>query len=176
VGGGPGLKETASVEPARAALLADTRERAEQLLQRAEAQARERTAQAQHDADELIARAREQGLAEGRAQAARDAGRDRMLTRWDVLAAQRAAYEELRERVRTEVMALRDQSGYAELLGQLTAAAHRDLGEDAEIELDPAGRGGVRARAGSREVDYTLTSLAERCVRDLGSSLAQLWA
>lgn len=175
MGGGPGLKE-ASVEPARDALLADARERAGQLLEQAEEQARKRLAQAQRDAQELIARAREEGLAAGRAQAARDAGRGRTLARWEVLAAQRAAYDELRRRARTEVMALRDERGYPELLERLAAAARRDLGDGAEIEIDPPAQGGVRARAGSRQVDYTLTALAERCVRDLGPALAQLWA
>ena len=175
MGGGPGLNG-ASVKPASSALLADARERAEQLLQQAEEEAYERIAQAQRDAEELIARAREEGLAAGRARAARDAGRDRAVTRWEVLVAQRASYEELRRRVRSEVMALRDERGYPELLQRLAAAARRDLGDGAEIEIDPPGQGGVRARAGSRQVDYTLASLAEGCVGDLGPVLAQLWA
>ncbi len=166
----------ASVEPARAALLADARERAERLLQQAEEQARELIAQAQRDGEELIARAREEGLAAGRAQAARDAGLDRVLTRLEVLAAQRTSYEELRRRLSTEVMALREERDYAELLQRLAAAARRDLGDAAELEIDPPELGGVRARAGSRQVDYTLASLAERCLRDLGPALARMWA
>jgi vacuolar-type H+-ATPase subunit E/Vma4 len=168
--------KTASVEPARAALLADARERAEQLLAQAEEQAREQVAQAQRDGEDLVERAREEGIAAGRAQAARDAGRDRTIARWEVLVAQRAAYEELRRRVRGEVMSLREEPGYEELLQQLAQAARRDLGEGAELEIDPPEHGGLFATAGSRRVDYTLTSLAERCVRDLGPALARLWA
>lgn len=175
MGGGPGLKQ-ASVEPARAALLADARERAGQLLQQADEQARELIAQAQRDAEELLARAREEGLAAGRAQGARDAGRGQVLSRWEVLAAQQAVYEELRQRVHTDVMALREEPEYPELLERLAAAAHRDLGEGAELEIDPPGRGGVEARAGSRQVDYTLPSLAERCLQNVGPALARLWA
>jgi type III secretion protein L len=165
-----------SVEPARDALLADARERARQLLEQAEEEARELIAQAERDAEELIARARAGGLAAGRAQAAQDAGRGRALARWEVLAAQRAVYDDVCRRARKQVMALRDQPGYPELLEQLAAAARRDLGDGAELEIDPPALGGVRARAGSRRVDYTLPALAEGCVRDLGPALAQLWA
>src|ERR1035437_5695471 len=72
-------------------------------------------------------------------------------------------------------MALRGGRGYPELLQRLAAAARRDLGEDAEVEIDPPGLGGVRARAGSRRVDYTLASLADRRVEDLGPLLARRW-
>lgn len=119
-----------SVEPARDALLADARERARQLLEQAEEQARELIAQAQRDAEELIARAREEGFAAGRAQAAHDAGRERALARWEVLAAQRAVYDDTCRRSRTEVMAVRDEPGYPELLERLAAAASRELGHE----------------------------------------------
>lgn len=165
-----------SVEPARDALLADARERARQLLEQADEEARELIAQAQRDAEELIARTRDEGLAAGRTQAAHDAGRERALARWEVLAAQRAVYDDTCRRARTEVMAVRDEPGYPELLERLTAAARRELGDGAELAIDPPGLGGIRARAGSRRVDYTLPALADRCVRDLGPALAQLWA
>lgn len=165
-----------SVEPARDALLADARERARQLLEQAEAEAHELIAQAQRDAEELIARAREEGFAAGRTQAAHDAAHERALARWEVLAAQRAVYDDTCRRARTEVMAVRDEPGYPDLLERLAAAARRELGDDAELVIDPPGLGGVRARAGSRRVDYTLPALADRCVRDLGPALAQLWA
>jgi vacuolar-type H+-ATPase subunit E/Vma4 len=165
-----------SVEPARDALLADARERAQQLLEQAEEEARELIAQGQRDAEELIARAREEGLAAGRVQAARDAGREQALARWEELAAQRAVYDDVCRRARAQVMALRDEPGYPDLLERLAATARRDLGDGAELEIDPPGLGGVRARAGSRRVDYTLPSLADRCVRDIGPALAQLWA
>lgn len=175
MGSGAGLKN-ASVEPARAALLADARDRAARLLQQAEDQESELITHTRRDAGELIARAREEGACAGRTQAARDAGRDRAVARWELLAAQRAAYEELLRGVHSEVMTLREEPGHPALLQRLAAAARRDLGQDAEIEVDPPGLGGVRARAGSRQVDYTLASLAERCVRDLGPLLSRLWA
>jgi hypothetical protein len=167
--------KVASVEPARSALLADAQERAAQTLRQAHGQARQLIAQAQREADALVARAREEGRAAGRAQAAQDAGRERVLAHSEVLAAQRTAYDELRLRVRRAVMALREEPGYGQLLDRLAAAARRDLGAGAEIEIDPPEGGGVRARAGSRRVDYTLTSLAEGCVQELGPVLARLW-
>ena len=166
----------ATLEPAREALLADARARAERLLAQAEQDADALLAGARREAEELIARARDEGRAEGRALAARDAGHERVVTRWEVLAAQRASYDELCRRARAQAIHLREERGYEELLRRLQAAARRDLGEDAEIELDPHGRGGVLAAAGSRGVDYTLAALAERCVQDLGPALARLWA
>ncbi len=93
----------------------------------------------------------------------------------EVLATQRVAYEELRRRARTAVLALRDDPGYPELLERLAAACRRDLGEQAQLEIDPPEAGGVRARAGTRRVDYTLIALAERCVEELGPRLRRLW-
>jgi vacuolar-type H+-ATPase subunit E/Vma4 len=175
MGSGAGLRE-AGVEPASAALLADARDRAATLLREAEEQDNELIEDARRNAEDLLARAREEGAAAGRAHAARDAGLDRAAARWQVLAAQRISYEELLRGVRSEVIALQGEQAYPELLQRLAAAARRDLGEDAELEIDPPGLGGVRARAGSRRVDYTLPSLADRCVQDLGPLLARLWA
>lgn len=166
----------ASVEPARDALLADAREQARQLLEQADEQARELIREARLTAEDLIARAREEGLGAGRAQAARDAGGEMALARWEVLAAQRAAYDEVCRRARAQVLAVRDEPGYPQLLERLAVAARRDLGDGAELEIDPPGVGGVRATAGSRRVDHTLPALVDRCVRDLGPALAQLWA
>jgi hypothetical protein len=56
------------------------------------------------------------------------------------------------------------------------AAARRDLGADAAVEVDPANAGGVRAACGSRRVDYTLPTLADRCLDDLGPALRRLWS
>jgi vacuolar-type H+-ATPase subunit E/Vma4 len=165
-----------TLDAARDALLADARERAAARLAEADAEAGERIERARREAGELVARARAQGEAEGRVAAARAAAVERSSARMEVLAVQRAASDELRRRARAAVLALREAPDYRELLERLTAAARRDLGDGAEIECDPPDVGGVRARAGTRLVDYTLVVLADRCVDALGSRLPRLWA
>jgi flagellar biosynthesis/type III secretory pathway protein FliH len=165
-----------TLDAAGEALLDDARAVARRALKAADDEARARIAQAQAEADALLARARAQGEAEGRLEAGLEEARERTLARMEVLAARREAYEELRRRARAAALALRSEAGYDELLEQLAAAARRDLGEDAELEIDPPQDGGVRASADGRRVDYTLVALADRCVDDLGAGLKRLWA
>ena len=165
-----------TLDPAGEALLADARAVAERVLSEADEEARERVAQAHADADALLARARAKGEADGRLEAGRAEALERTLARMEVLAARREAYDQLHRRARAAVLALRSEAGYDELLEHLAAAARRDLGVDAELEIDPPQEGGVRASADGRRVDYTLAALADRCVDDLGAGLKRLWA
>jgi hypothetical protein len=43
------------------------------------------------------------------------------------------------------------------------------------VEIDVPELGGVRARAGARQVDYTLATLTDRCIAGLGDELELLW-
>jgi len=164
------------LDAARDALLADARARAAAELAAADAEADERIARARRQADEVIAQARARGEAEGRIAAARAAAVERSFARMEVLGAQREAHDRLRDGARSAALALRDAPDYPELLDRLMAAVRRDLGEDVEIERDPPGVGGVRGRAGTRQVDYTLIALADRCVDALGPRARRLWA
>ncbi len=145
------------------------------MLAEADGECRERLADARRHADELVARARGQGEAEGRVEAEREQALEGLLARTDVLAAQRRAYEELQRRARVAVLGLRGEPGYPELLERLAAAARRDLGDGTRLEIDPPDAGGVRGTAGSLSVDYTLVTLADRCIRELGPGLRRLW-
>lgn len=165
-----------SIGDARDALLADAHEEARRALADAEEQARAQIEEARRQATEMVARARAEGEADGRLAAARDASQARTQARTEVLAAQREAYEELGRRARAAGLALRDDPGYPGLLERLGAAARRDLGDGAELEVDPPDAGGIRATAGSHRVDYTLTVLADRCVTVLGPEAARIWA
>lgn len=165
-----------TLDAARDALLDDARQRAAAMLAEADVEAGERLERARRQGDERLERARALGEVEGRVAAARAAALERSSARMEVLGAQRAASDELRRRARAAALGLRDAPDYAELLDRLMAAARRDLGDGAEIERDPRGVGGVRGRAGTRQVDYTLVALADRCVDALGSRLTRLWA
>jgi len=164
-----------SLDPACEALLADARAQARRVLEEADAECAERLADARGRAEELLAGARQRGDAEGRLEADHQRALEGLLARTDVLAAQRRAYEELQARARAAVLGLRGEPGYPELLERLAAAARRDLGDAAQLEIDPPHAGGVRGTAGSLHVDYTLATLAEGCVRDLGPGLRRLW-
>ena len=145
------------------------------MLGEAEAQAQARVGEARREADELVEHARAQGEAAGRLEAAHDEAVERVLAQADVLAAQRESYEELSRRARAAVLELRGDPGYPDLLERLAAAARRDLGDAAELEIDPPGAGGVRASAGSRRVDYTLVALSDAYIRELGTTVRTLW-
>ena len=164
-----------SIEPAGEALLADARAQAQRVLEDADDECEERLAGARRRAAGLLADAREQGDAEGRVEADREQALEGLLARTEVLAAQRRAYEELEARARAAVLDLRGEPDYAELLERLSAAVRRDLGDAAQLEIDPPDVGGVRGTAGSLHADYTLVTLAEGCVRDLGPGLRRLW-
>jgi vacuolar-type H+-ATPase subunit E/Vma4 len=165
-----------SIDTARDALLDDARRQADEIVEAGERDARERLAAAQREADALIARARAEGEAYGHLEAARSLAAQRFAAHLHVLGARRASYEALLAQARDAALALRDNAEYPDLLERLAAAARRDLGTGAELTIDPAGRGGVVARAGTREVDSTLVVLAERCVERLGSKAGALWA
>lgn len=165
-----------TLEIVRDSLLADARAAAERVRSEAEAEASERLAQARRDADALVAAAREQGAAEGRHAAVVDEAGARVRARGEVLAARREVYDELRRAAREALLGLREATDYGDLLERLEAAARRDLGPAAEVEIDPPDAGGVRAIAGSRRVDYTLATLADRCIDDLGPALRRLWS
>jgi vacuolar-type H+-ATPase subunit E/Vma4 len=164
-----------TLAPAHDALLTDARATAHHAATEARAEVRERLATAAREADELIANERAHGEAEGREQGAVEEGVARTLARLDVLAARREGYEALRRGAREAALELRDTPDYGALLERLAAAARRDLGEDAQLELDPPAAGGVRASRGSRRVDYTLVALADRCVEGLGPKVRRLW-
>ena len=73
------------------------------------------------------------------------------------------------------VLELRREPGYADLLARLEGAARRDLGDRVELEVDPPDVGGVRGRAGTLLVDYTLPALAVACLESLGARVRRLW-
>ena len=91
------------------------------------------------------------------------------------LQAERRQLEELRRRAREAALELRSDPGYPDLLERLSRTVRMQLGEDAELDVDPPGRGGVLGRRGNATVDYTLGAIAERVVNDLGTELAELW-
>lgn len=167
---------SSDIHVARHALLEDARERAAERLEAAEAETGQRLAAARRQAEALIAAARVRGETEGRVAGARDAAVQRSFAHLQVLAVQREIYDEFRRRARATVLGLREEPGYPALVDRLAACARRELGDGVEIERDPPGLGGVRATAGTRSVDLTLPTLADRAIAALGPRLRKLWS
>ena len=164
-----------TLEVARDALLADARASAGRIIDEADTEVGERLEAARRTAAEILDRARSQGEAEGRLLASREAARRAALERTRVLTARGGLHEDLGRRARSAVLELRREPGYADLLARLEGAARRDLGDRVELEVDPPDVGGVRGRAGTLLVDYTLPALAVACLESLGARVRRLW-
>ena len=163
-----------ALEPVRQRLRRDAEDQAARLLTAARAQAAEIVQQAHRDAHAALAEAQSAAAAKadpvtaGQLRDARDTARSA------VLAAQRAACDELRSRVRDGVAALTTQPGYDRLVRAITSRASQAAGPGAQLAAAPDG--GVIARAPGVVVDCSLTRLADLAVAQLGPKVAELWA
>ncbi len=163
----------AALAPVRATMLRSAQERADEIIGQARRRAAEAVAAARTAAENSVTSARADGLAQAAPLAAAVRNQRRRDVRATVLAAQREAYEELRERVRAAVSALREEPGYDLLLERLRRDARQAAGPDATLTDDPAG--GVVARGPGVVVDCSLPRLADAAVEALGAETAWLW-
>ena len=165
-----------NLDPLRRALHAET-----------EAEAARRRSEVTAECDRILAEAEAAAHAlshearlEGERAAAREAARRRAAAtrraREARLAARRSLVDELRRRTHEAVLELREQQDYPVLLQRLSDAARSQLGDDAELEVDPPGRGGVIGRRGDASVDYTLPAMADRTIDGMGVAVERLWA
>jgi vacuolar-type H+-ATPase subunit E/Vma4 len=168
-----GPARRAALAPVRRAMLRHAHEQAEEIVGRARQRAADAVARARADADDSVIHAREAGLAQAAPLAAAVRNQRQRDVRATVLAAQRAAYQELREQVRAAVSALREEPGYDLLMERLRRSAQRAAGPAATLTEDPAG--GVVARAPGVVVDCSLPRLADAAVEALGAEMDRLW-
>ena len=164
-----------SLDPLRAAFLAQATADADRILAQAAQEARGRVAAAGREAAAIVARARREGEAEAEREAARARTAAERNGRSLALEARREVCDAFREQARAAAQRLRDDPAYPALLDRLERAARAQLGDGAEVERDAAGVGGVRARRGGRAVDYSLAALVDRCVDALGPHIEELW-
>jgi vacuolar-type H+-ATPase subunit E/Vma4 len=171
VDGPPGV----NLEPLRRALRAETEAAAERRRNEVAAECDRIVSDAEASARRLAHEAHlesERAAARENARRRANAGRRAREIR---LAAQHDLVEELRRRSRQAVLELREHPGYPTLLERLSRVARAQLGEDAELVVDPPDRGGVIGRRGGASVDYTLPAMADRAIDDLGPELVRLW-
>lgn len=168
------LGAASRLDPVRARMLRDAADQAAQIVADAHRAADVIAARAQQDAARVLAQARAAGQRDGAVLAEAERSRGRRAARRLVLRAQRAALDELRARVRTEVTALRGDPGYRQLHDRLAALARLTAGPGVVLADSPDG--GVLARSAGVTVDCSLARLADLAVQALGPQVRELWA
>lgn len=164
-----------ALQPVRLALLADAELEADRIIAAARTAADESVAGALSEADAEVERARDRAERSARAHTARLQARVLDQGRRTVLAAKEQLRRRLVDDVHDAALELREDPRYPLLLDHLEALAVRQLGDDAVIERDPEGAGGLIARTDLRRVDYRLASLADRALDALADEVGALW-
>jgi vacuolar-type H+-ATPase subunit E/Vma4 len=135
-------RQEAALEPVRAALLRQAEDRAAAIVQRAQDEASARLERARKDAADLIATS----AADGRAQASQvmqaQLGLRRREAREQLLNSDLTSYQDLTDRVRSAVLALRSDAGYPRLRARLADIASRAACAGATV-TEPADGGAV---------------------------------
>lgn len=162
--------QDAALEPLRAALIAQARAEAQRLRGEAEADGRRVVVEAQRQAAQILAEAHTQGEADAAELITAERGKSRRAARAVVLAAQRAAYDDVQHKARAAVRALLAEPAGRE---RLEAAARARLGETAEVHALADG-GLVAHTADGRRIEASVQLLVETALADL--NLEQLWA
>lgn len=167
-----GLEEC--LAPVRAALLDDARAEADRLVDEARHHADELVAAAQAEVDEQIAASRRRAALGEQARTERELGRARADAHRAVLEAERELRDRWIERVHGLLPELGDSETGGRLVRRLEQLARSQLGDDLTIEYDADG--GLIGVAGSRRVDYRLSTLADRAVELLAEEAAASWS
>lgn len=169
----PVAQPTDPLAAVRAALLA----RATADSQRAVAAAEAETAETLRAAESRAAVIRDTAAAEAAADAtaikADARARTRRQERAIVLAAQRSAYQQLRDGAHIAVRGLCSDPGYPDLLARLRVVARDRLGPGAVVGEDP--HGGIVAMGAGRRLFLTLDAAADGAVEALTDKAAELW-
>jgi vacuolar-type H+-ATPase subunit E/Vma4 len=163
------------LDPVRVALLEDAGIEADRILTEARHGADEAVAAAEQEVAAEVAEVERRQAISAAAHADQVRARARAEAHSEMLGAREGLHQDLLEAVRLAALDLRNDERYPALLDHFEAVARAQLGPDAQVERDPSGRGGIVAVAGTRRVDYTLTTLAERALRDHAEEVASLW-
>lgn len=165
-----------SLEPVRRALLEDASRDAAAIIGEATRSADLLVADAEHETENELRRARRRGQASARAHADLTLARAANDARRVVLHAQKETCRRLRAELHAAASSLRHDPRYPDLLDRLEAMARAQLGRQARIERDPEPDGGVIGVADDHRVDYTLPRLADRALDALADAEAALWS
>jgi vacuolar-type H+-ATPase subunit E/Vma4 len=159
-----------SLQPLRAALIANAQAKAQAIRAGAEADGREVLAAAKAEADAVLATARAQGTADVEAALSLERAHDARAARGLLLAAQQRAYDKLRQQARDAVRSLlRDPARRSQLADTLR---HR-VGAGATVNDHPDG-GLLATGPNGRGADASVHALVDVALAQL--NLETLWA
>lgn len=162
-------------EPIRGIVLRDVEVETGAALAEADRAAAAELARAAEEAAAIVERARRDGATAAELEWMHERALARRQSQRLVLEARRAVYDAFRREAHEAALRVREGDRYPALLERLAQAAREQLGEEAALEIDPPGLGGVRGHMDGREVDYTLPALADRCIESLAGEIEQLW-
>ncbi len=162
-----------ALEPVRHELLADAHRDADHAAEDASREAAEAARQAAAEVHDVLEEARARGASAGELARAGERRRTRAKARATVLAAQRAAYLELRQHVLDRLAALREDPSYPSMRERLVGRATALLGPNAVVRDAP--QGGVVVTDGGRTVDLSFPVLADEVMAAMGTQLEGLW-
>jgi vacuolar-type H+-ATPase subunit E/Vma4 len=163
------------LEVVQEAALAQASAEAEALLRAARARTEGMLARARDDAAALVAerRAAAERLADLEERQRIAAARTQART--TVLSAQRSMLLEATASAHANARGLADDPRYRAQLERLAADARARLAGDGPVTLTEAPGGGFVARAGSRQLDYSLDAQLDRCLASMAGELERLW-
>ncbi|MGZ4184382.1 MAG: V-type ATP synthase subunit E family protein [Solirubrobacteraceae bacterium] len=138
--------------------------RAEEMLSQARAEAADLVARRCDAADRLAELEERERLADARAK-----------TRGMVLRAQRSVLDDARAAAHRAVGDLAGDVRLERLLERVATDAHQRLATAGTVEVVAVPDGGFIARAGSREIDYSLRAQVDRVVDAMAIELERLW-
>jgi vacuolar-type H+-ATPase subunit E/Vma4 len=139
-------------------------ERAEAIIDQARAKAAALIAARRAAAERLADLEARERLAEARGEA-----------RATVLRAQRSVLLGAKSAAHAASRRLVDDSRYDRLLERLAVDARERLAAAGPVQIVRLPEGGQVARAGSREIDYSLGAQVDRCLDAMASELERLW-
>jgi len=164
-----------TLEAVQHAALARTSAEAEAIRRAAEKRRARHLAEARAEADEIVLRRRAASERLAAVEERERLAQARAEARGRVLRAQRAVFAEATESARSAAAQLIEDPSYKRLLASLEADARQRLGRFGRVQIVPAAGGGFLARAGSREIDYSLDAQLQRCLRSMAGELDGLW-
>jgi hypothetical protein len=165
-------RQQAALEPVRAAMLRQATQDAAAAVASARDAAAAMIAQAEADADALVAQAAADGTAQATPVATAELSRGRQAARSVTFGADLAIRNEVVERIKAAVLALREGPDYPHLVERLSVLAASAAGTDAVITAHPDG--GVIATSGGITVNCSLPRLADRAVAVLDARITAL--
>lgn len=164
-----------TLEALQVAALATASEAGDAISRAAEAHAEGIVAAARKEAAELVARrsAAAERLAD--LQARERLAQARSESRATVLRAQKTVLMEATTAVHAAIGRLVEDPRYALLCDRLAEEARARLSAAGPVQIISIPSGGIVARAGSRQLDYSLHAQADRCLRAVAGELERLW-